>query len=161
MSLRPPPPPGKPAPAPTAAAQSGDRHDVSCPYCRRPACLTGGTSIYPLRPDLAAKWFYVCWSCDAWVGCHDGTQKPLGRLADHELRRAKMAVHEVFDPLWQAKMERDKCSKHEARGAAYKWLAQQLGISVEDCHVGMFDVATCKRAIEIMDRIPRKAPSHE
>ena len=30
-----------------------------------------------------------------------------------------------------------------ARNRVYAWLAQELGIAVADCHVGMFDQATC------------------
>ena len=36
-----------------------------------------------------------------------------------------------------------------SRKTAYKWLAEQLGIHVNDCHIGEFDVATCRRVAEI------------
>lgn len=112
---------------------------VLCHYCMAPAELVGGDVIYPHRADLANKLFYRCEPCGAYVGCHDGTDKPLGRLADAELRAAKSAAHRAFDPLWR--------SKQMKRSEAYKWLAEQLGIEGKDCHIGMFDVETCWRAV--------------
>lgn len=112
---------------------------VNCDYCQQPAQLVGGDTIYPHRPDLAHKWFYYCAPCIAWVGCHPGTEKPLGRLANAELRRAKQDAHAAFDPLWQ--------SGGMKRKAAYAWLAEQLG--VERIHIGKCDLATCRRVVEI------------
>lgn len=121
---------------------------IACPYCGRPAELVTGAEIYPHRQDLAVSFFWRCAACAAWVGCHPGTKQPLGRLADAELRRAKSSAHAAFDPLWKAKIRRDKCRKHEARSAAYQWLAAALGIDAAQCHIGMFDVAMCHRVID-------------
>ena len=128
-----------------------------CPYCGQNAETCEGTFIYPHRPDLYLKKFWVCQGCDAWVGCHEGTETPLGRLANAELRKAKGNAHAAFDRLWKAKMRRDKCKKHEARGAAYRWLSQQLGTSPEETHIGMFDVALCKRVVEVCKPYHRRA----
>jgi hypothetical protein len=114
-----------------------------CPYCHAEAKLVGGAKIYPHRFDLHEKRFYLCSPCNAYVGCHPGTDKPLGRLADKELREAKMKAHSVFDPLWK--------SKTMKRSHAYGMLAERLGISKRDCHIGMFDVATCKRVVEVLN----------
>lgn len=111
-----------------------------CDYCHGEAQLVGGDTIYPHRPDLRTKAFYLCRLCDAYVGCHPGTIRPLGRLANAELRHAKIEAHKAFDPLILA---------HTSRSAAYRWLAKQLGINKHDCHIGMFDVETCRRVMEI------------
>lgn len=74
---------------------------MECPYCRQPAKLVTGAAMYPHRPDLIHKWFYRCFPCDAHVGCHPGTRNPLGRLANFELRTAKIAAHAAFDPIWR------------------------------------------------------------
>lgn len=121
---------------------------ISCPYCNNSAVLVGGDTIYPHRPDLRDKHFYRCAPCKAWVGCHPGTKTPLGRLANAELREWKSKAHAAFDPLWKRKIARG-VKKNEARGAGYAWLADQLGIKREDCHVGMFDTSTCQRVVEI------------
>lgn len=115
--------------------------DLLCPYCGKAASLVGGINIYPHRPDLAEKKFYQCAPCDAYVGCHPGTTNPLGRLADAELRKAKMAAHAAFDPLWK--------EGNKKRGSAYAWLCDQLGIEKKDCHIGMFDVEMCRRVVEV------------
>ena len=114
---------------------------MKCDYCGNSAALVDGSVIYPHRPDLYHKWFYRCEPCGAFVGCHPNTKSALGRLANAELRKAKMAAHAAFDPIWKSGKKR--------RGSAYAWLADQLGIKQQDCHIGMFDVATCKRVIEI------------
>lgn len=115
---------------------------VICSYCQQPAQLVGGDVIYPHRPDLYALRFYQCEPCDAWVGCHRETAKPLGRLANAELRQAKQDAHAAFDPLWQ--------SGRMKRKDAYSWLASRLGI--ETAHIGEFDVETCRRVVEICQK---------
>lgn len=113
-----------------------------CPYCEAVSELVGGDVIYPHRPDLANKWFYRCLPCDAYVGCHPGTQKPLGRLANAELRRAKSRAHAAFDPLWK--------NGPMKRSHAYQFLSKRLGIPVQDCHIGMFDLETCQKVLEVL-----------
>lgn len=120
---------------------------VVCPYCHHDAELVTGKAIYPHRPDLFHKWFWRCQPCRAWVGCHpknpkdktDNGTRPLGRLANAELRKAKQAAHSVFDPLWK--------SGTIPRAKAYKWLADTLGISRDNCHIGMMDVDGCKAVV--------------
>jgi hypothetical protein len=122
--------------------------DVICPYCTSAAALVRGKAIYPHRPDLNSKFFYRCEPCQAWVGCHPGTKTPLGRLANAELRAWKSKAHAAFDPVWRREMSFG-VKKHTARGAGYSWLAEQLGIEHSDCHIGMMDVAQCRRVVEI------------
>lgn len=116
---------------------------VTCPYCSNAAKLVTGQVIYPHRPDLYDRKFYQCSPCDAWVGVHIGTDKPLGRLANAELRKAKMAAHAVFDPTWKGKTPKGK-----ARKAAYRELADQFGIRGH-IHIGEMDVDQCKRVVEL------------
>ena len=125
---------------------------VLCDYCGKPAKLVAGAVIYPHRPDLSGKRIWSCDPCGAYVGVHDGTIKPLGRLANAELRAAKCEAHAAFDPLWRAKIKRDGCSKGEARGKGYRWLAKSLGIAPADCHIGMMDVDDCRRVVEACAR---------
>lgn len=114
---------------------------VICDYCGDAAELVTGRDVYPYRPDLYSKKIYRCVPCNALVGCHEGTETPLGRLANPELRKAKMAAHAAFDPIWKG--------GHKKRGSAYAWLRDQLGISKDACHIGMFDVAMCNKVITI------------
>jgi len=116
-------------------------NELLCPYCGKAAKLVGGMDVYPHRPDLAEKKLYQCVPCDAYVGCHPGTTNPLGRLANAELRKAKMAAHAAFDPTWK--------DGKKKRGSAYAWLSDRLRVDKKDCHIGMFDVETCRRVVEV------------
>lgn len=120
---------------------------VNCNYCGKSAELVTGETIYPHRPDLYSKNFYLCRPCDAYVGCHrTGTgDKPLGRLANAELRAWKSRAHAAFDPYW-------KNGGGMGRKTAYKRLAYRLGIKTDDCHIGMFDVETCQKVVEICEK---------
>ena len=117
---------------------------VTCNYCGKSAQLCSGSEVYPHRKDLWNRRFWVCKPCDARVGCHRGSITPLGRLANAELRKAKMEAHAAFDPLW-----RDKPRILGDRRTAYLWLARQLRLTEHECHIGMFDVERCAEVVRI------------
>ena len=120
---------------------------IKCPYCDKKAELVTGKEIYPHRFDLYGKFFWLCRDCDAYVGCHPVSRQnkcssnPLGRLANAELRKSKIKAHSAFDPIW-------RCGE-KSRSEAYKWLAESLGVSRQNCHIGMFDVDMCNRVVEV------------
>ena len=114
---------------------------MKCLYCEQEAVLTNGQELYPHREDLWELPFYICRPCNAYVGCHPGTTKPLGRLANAELRSMKSMAHRFFDVIWK--------SKEMTRGQAYAWLANQLNLDKHQCHIGMFDVDMCTKVIEV------------
>jgi hypothetical protein len=116
----------------------------ACPFCKRAAELVGGLVIYPHRPDLDEKKFWRCAPCGAYVGCHPGTTNPLGTLADAETRKERSATHAVFDPIWRE--QRIVAGRLWRRGELYGWLATSLGISIEECHIGHFNVQRCQEA---------------
>lgn len=112
-----------------------------CLYCQQPAKLVSGEAIYEHRPDLWNLSFWSCGPCKAWTGCHKGTDRPLGRLADNELRALKSRAHAAFDPLW-------KWGSFDRQGA-YLWLSKKLNVPLEHCHIGMFDAEQCRKVIAI------------
>lgn len=120
-----------------------------CPYCQQPATLYENSSIlYASRKDYGPMW--ACLPCSAWVGVHPGPKRtPLGRLADKELREAKIKAHAAFDPLWRRKMERDGVSYGDARRAAYQWLAGQMTLEATETNIGMFNVKQCQRVVAV------------
>jgi len=71
----------------------------TCPYCQQQAELVGGAAIYPHRQDLADKRLWNCAPCGAYVGCHDGTETPLGRLANAELREQLEVARAIIEPI--------------------------------------------------------------
>jgi len=113
---------------------------VYCPYCGQRAEYVDSAEVYH---GHSYGMCYLCRPCNAYVGVHKGTDKPLGRLANAELRVWKRAAHDAFDPLWQSGQFRGR------RNAAYSWLADQMHLPIEKTHIGMFDVRQCKAAIRI------------
>ena len=77
---------------------------VICPYCRKPAKFMESSALIYHGRNYGPV--YACMPCGAWVGCHPNTTRPLGRLANAELREMKMKTHAAFDPIWTARFER-------------------------------------------------------
>jgi len=77
--------------------------DIYCCECENavPTEDVDGLSLYPHRPDLAYKRFYMCPACEAFVGCHPGTSVPLGTLAGPRLRFHRSLLHSALDPMWR------------------------------------------------------------
>jgi hypothetical protein len=116
------------------------KEPLTCGYCGTPAKRVDSKVIYKTR-SYGPAW--ICGNyprCDAYVGCHPGTNKPLGRLANGELREWKMAAHKAFDPLWK--------ELGMGRKDAYKWLALELEIKHKECHIGSFTIEQCRLTIE-------------
>jgi len=117
-----------------------------CPYCKRVSETVSGEVIYPHMPELRNKTFYLCSKCMAYVGCHPGTGRPLGSLANAETRKARLRLHFIFDSIWKKGVM--------SRKNAYKMLADKLGIKKKvDCHIGLFDINTCIKAEEILTNL--------
>lgn len=110
-----------------------------CGYCGKVSEKVSGKDVYPLRADLSTRQFYKCRPCDAFIGCHPGTDIPLGTLADAKLRKMRSKAHTQFDPLWKGGFLKRK--------QAYAALAKYLGIHVDACHVGLFDSETCEKVV--------------
>lgn len=115
---------------------------VDCDHCGRPAELHLGPAVYPGRKDLADRRFWVCWPCEAWVGCVTGTDKPYGPLAKEELRDARIAAHKAFDPLWK--------DGPMSRAAADAWLSQALGRGAARMRIGLMDLDDCRRIPQLV-----------
>jgi hypothetical protein len=88
--------------------------------------LVDGTVIYPHRPDLAQLNFYRCPSCKQYIGCHPNSIKPLGVIPTQEMKRARMIIHSMIDPLWK--------SGKISRGKLYRLIAKELGL--REYHTG-------------------------
>lgn len=120
-----------------------DKRKVYCPYCGNRAKLTDSKRINETA-------FGLLWHCDcvpggAFVGCHDETTVPYGRLADAELRALKSKGHALFDSIWKEGII--------TRNNAYALLAEKMKIKLHNCHFGMFDKQQCREAIEAVIKI--------
>lgn len=119
---------------------------MRCPYCGAHAKLVDSSSVIYHRSYGRA---YICSNypeCDAFIGTHKGTDKPLGRLANAKLRKLKKEAHSTFDLLWK--------SGRMTRTEAYQWLSKQLKIPFKITHIGYFDEAQCQKVIEVCLKIP-------
>ena len=112
-----------------------------CPYCGRKTVLTDSAEIYGRSYGL----IYLCRPCRAYVGCHKGTTRALGRLANEELRVAKHQAHEAMDRLWKEKII--------PRSEAYRWLAIELEIDPDYAHIGMLDADQCHKSVEVFTKM--------
>lgn len=120
-----------------------------CPYCRSQTRVIDSALIYR---GQSYGWAVACDkfpACDSYVGCHPRSQRPLGRLADKELRLAKSRAHEALDRLWKPAGRRSREWVQARRQEAYRWLAGALGVKERHCHVGMFDVDMCRKVVEV------------
>jgi zinc-finger-containing domain len=128
-----------------------------CPHCSIPSVfLASSASIY--GRDYGPV--YACQNgCDAYVGVHEGTRIAKGTLANKPLREARKAAHRLFDPLWKDLRQAypeiaspPRFIQSTARVRAYRWLAEQLAIPFDDCHIAMFDLAMCAAAIAVIQK---------
>ena len=120
---------------------------MKCPYCNSDAVLRSAYYVYHTKDSKNWGNMWVCSNfpkCDSFVGCHKGTDIPLGRLANHKLRELKKEAHRQFDVIWKSQLM--------SRTSAYKWLASMLDIPLAECHIGIFDVKQCQRVISICRR---------
>ena len=120
--------------------------------------LCGSTVEFVCNAEIYGRaygrWPYawLCRACGAYVGTHPHTDRPLGLLADAATRTARKEAHAAFDPLWK--------EGALSRNQAYKWLAEQLGIAKERCHIGEFDVETCAQVVQLCEK-SKECPSTE
>ena len=105
---------------------------LTCPGC--------GGLMY-LKKGKHGK-FYGCTNfpeCREVHCAHQDTGEPMGIPADKETRQWRLKAHEVFDKLWR--------NGGWKRSEAYRWLAKVMGLDKKEAHIGMFDMAQCKKLI--------------
>lgn len=109
---------------------------MNCPYCNKEAKYGPNEEYYGRRFGRSYMCYY-CKDCDAYVGTHNNTTRALGTMANHELRKKRMAVHALIDPLWK--------EGGYSRGKVYQMLSDALGREV---HVGESDIQMCEEIIK-------------
>ena len=115
--------------------------ELTCPYCGAKARLTTRREINSFPEDAA---IYLCGDfprCDAYVGCHKGTTKPLGSMADGHLRVMRRKAHAALDWAWK--------SKKMSRSEAYRKLGEHLELKPKRTHIGMFNLEQCQATIDL------------
>lgn len=100
-----------------------------CDNCCSPNIEFTTNAVYFGKAIGVWPYIYYCFDCRAAVGCHANTKNPLGKMADRATRALRVKAHDEFDRLWQSGLM--------GREQAYNWLASQLEIDVEQCHMAM------------------------
>ena len=114
---------------------------MKCNYCGGETQIVKGAKLYPYHPDIGEKLFYYCACQPAWVGCHKNTDKPMGTLANSELRNLRREVHRQMDKIWQnGKMTRSQC---------YARMSKMLNVS--HFHIGQCSVEQCYSALKTLE----------
>ncbi len=122
-----------------------------CRYCGGVIRPVPAETVYRASADrlrMKGETVYQCQNCNARVGCHKGTDHPLGNVANEVLRLKRIETHQAFDALWKR--------RGMSRTAAYKWLARKLHLPEETAHIGGFEMDQCQRVIELCERESRK-----
>lgn len=131
-----------------------------CPYCGQPTEYVDSAAVYH---GISYGMIYLCRKCDAYVGVHRGTDKALGRLANRSLREWKKRAHYYFDPISRTPLINRIWPKYipgiSNRNKAYRWLAAQMGVEPEVCHIGMFDEFQCECVVAICKDAMKKLGS--
>ncbi|MEG1246942.1 zinc-finger-containing protein [Gordonibacter sp.] len=121
-----------------------DLHPTKCNICGSDVVYASNAEVY--GREYGNGKCYLCTGCGAYVGTHwPRPREALGILANAQMRKGKMACHELFDAMW-----RGKNHARSKRTRLYLWLSIQLGIPFEECHFGYFDLPTLRRAYAIL-----------
>lgn len=118
-----------------------------CRYCGGKITLTDARTIYGNavhRLGLEGEKIYLCQNCNARVGCHKGTARPLGNVANEVLRLKRMETHQIFDAFWK--------ERGMTRSSAYQWLAEQMHLPEREAHIGSFEMDACQQVISLCGR---------
>jgi len=132
---------------------------IPCPYCGGIGTLKKSSIIYGKDYGLV----YVCENypnCDSFVGVHKGTTKPLGTLANAELRDYRKQCHAAFDNLWRSRLINKVYHVYiphtTNRQKAYIWMASVLQLEEDQSHIAMLGIEQCKRLLtEIQAAVDR------
>lgn len=123
----------------------------SCPYCPSTDITIKENSAVYGRTYGEWPWIYICLGCSAYVGMHPYTNIPLGTLADKSTREARKRSKDVFHNAMN--------KLGFSRGDMYAALANEMGISVGECHFGWFNVAQCNQAQKCVEAMIAPKPS--
>ena len=123
-----------------------------CRYCGGVIRLVSAQAVYGSavkRLGLEKEYIYQCQNCNARVGCHKGTKRPLGHVANETLRLKRMETHQVYDAFWKR--------SGMTRTQAYKWLAEQMNLTEDRANIGSFEMDQCQMVIELCKKNSEEA----
>lgn len=128
------------------------KYDVICPYCGAKAQYRPANIIFGKKPEFTGRHYYICsnWpKCDAYVAAHQADKRPMGSLANGDLRHKRLVAHRELNKLQH--------TSGMSKWAVYVWLAAKMGLTSEQAHIGKFTEQQCDQAIRLCREGTRKA----
>lgn len=110
---------------------------MKCPYCNKEAKWVENKEVYGKNYGKSFM-MWLCKPCDAYVGCHLNSKRPLGTMANKELRQWRVKAHSVIDPIWK--------SGEEPRKSVYSKLEEMFG---RKTHIAECDIEACKAIVNL------------
>lgn len=87
-------------------------------------------------------WIWQCSNCNATVGCHYGTNSPLGFMANGYTRKLRFQLHSIIDPVWHSGLAK--------RNEVYLWLAKEFNLP--EFHISQLSTRQLEEAIIIAEK---------
>lgn len=118
------------------------KYQINCPYCGSPAICRPASMVHGDSTLEKGLYLYVCsnWpECDAYVAAHKKDKRPMGTLANGNLRHKRILAHNALKEF--------QISRHMEKWAVYLWLQGKLGLREDQAHIGMFSEKMCDRVI--------------
>ena len=119
---------------------------IVCQYCEQATELIDSSEIFG---GQSFGKIYICRSCNAYVGCHRGTDRSYGSVAKPNLRLLRHQAHHWFDAIWKNKIKKSRYN-------AYSWLALRLDLNKDFTHIGFFNEESCKKVINLCSEYIKK-----
>ncbi len=126
------------------------KNEMRCPYCGSTVIYRSAEGIY--RENSSGVMLYVCArypKCDAYVRVHAGTKKPVGTMANRELRELRNKAHRTFDQIHKSGIM--------TREEAYMWLSNMLSLPLSQTHIGNFGEYYCEVVLKESQKLLEKA----
>ena len=117
-----------------------NKYQINCPYCGAPAICRPASTVHGAATWQKSSYLYLCsrWpACDSYVAAHKKDHRPMGSLANTNLRRKRIQAHQSLEELRQ--------NRHMEKWAVYLWLQGKLQMDPDQVHIGMFSEEMCDR----------------
>lgn len=121
-------------------------YSVTCPYCNSRAVLRPANTVYGISERSSGKHLYVCvnWpKCDAYVSAHQRDKRPMGVLANGNLRHKRILAHKALEDY--------RVLTHMEKWAVYIWLQGKLGLNEHQIHIAKFSEEMCDQVIALCE----------
>lgn len=111
-----------------------------CDFCDSPVNLRENKEVYG-KNFGQWPWIYLCSNdnCKAFISCIKGTYKPVGTLANHELRELRKQIS-----LWLRQLvEEGPFTEIGAKD----WCAAWIGVKLDEFKIAKLSVKQCQTII--------------